>query len=64
MAARRHEARFVDVVAAARASGWLISSMCGHQALKDGLNKRANHPRIAAELRESIGIAADLGMPG
>ena len=59
-----NDARFVDVVAAARAAGLVISSMCGHYALKDGMNKRANHARIAAELRESIALAADLGIPG
>lgn len=59
-----NEARFVDVVAAARAAGLVIASMCGHQALKDGMNTRANHDRIAAELRASINLAADLGIPG
>jgi sugar phosphate isomerase/epimerase len=43
-----NDAPFVDVVAAARASGLVIASMCGHYALKDGMNKRANHARIAA----------------
>jgi len=59
-----NDARFSDVVGAARGAGLVIASMCGHQSLKDGMNKRANHVRIAAELRVSIDLAADLGIPG
>ena len=38
--------------------------MSGHQSLPDGLNKRSNHDRIEAELRESIDVAARHGIPG
>jgi hydroxypyruvate isomerase len=34
--------------------GLAIASVVGHKSLADGLNKRENHARIAAELRESI----------
>jgi len=38
--------------------------MSGHLSLEDGLNKRSNHQRIEAELRESIDIAAKYGILG
>jgi len=38
--------------------------MCGHETLEDGLNNPSNHERIDAELRESIDIAAEHGIPG
>ncbi len=41
-----------------------VASMCGHQSLPDGLNKRSNHDRIEKELRSSIDQAAGLGIPG
>jgi len=42
----------------------VVASMCGHQSLGDGLNKRSNHDRIEKELRASIDRAAELGIPG
>jgi hydroxypyruvate isomerase len=48
----------------ARIQGLIVSSMGGHGALGDGLNKRENHDRIEAELRESIDIAAEFRIPG
>ncbi|MBI2299592.1 MAG: TIM barrel protein [Armatimonadetes bacterium] len=51
-----------EMVAAAPKYGLAVSSMGGHQSLSDGLNKRANHDRIAAELRENIAYAADHGV--
>jgi hydroxypyruvate isomerase len=43
--------------------GLAIASVAGHKTLVDGLNKRANHARIAAELRENIAQAARWGIP-
>ncbi len=47
-----------------RAPASRIASMCGHETLGDGLNKRSNHDRIEAEVRESLEIASRLGIPG
>ena len=55
---------FDELVAAAGSHGLAIPSMCGHQSLTDGLNKRANHDRIEAELRASIDLAERLGIGG
>jgi hydroxypyruvate isomerase len=55
---------FEELLAAAGKHKLVIASMCGHESLADGLNKRANHDRIEAELRESIDLAARLGIPG
>jgi hydroxypyruvate isomerase len=40
-----------------------VACICGHKSLKDGLNRRADHARIAAELAESIAVAAERGIP-
>ena len=55
---------FEEVVELAKQHGLAIASMSGHASLPDGLNKRSNHDRIEAELRESIDIAAKHGIPG
>jgi len=55
---------FDQVVALAHKHGLAVASMSGHASLPDGLNKRSNHDRIEKELRESIDIAADNGIPG
>jgi len=55
---------FEEIVALARKNELAIASMTGHASLPDGLNKRANHDRIEAELRASIDIAAGNGIPG
>lgn len=55
---------FDDIVKLTQKHGLKIASMSGHGSLPDGLNKPANHDRIEAELKESIAIAADLGIPG
>ena len=52
------------VVETAHRYGLAVVSMTGHDSLPDGLNKRSNHDRIEAELRESIDIAAKHGIPG
>jgi len=51
-----------EVVATARRHGLVVASMCGHGTLNDGLNLRANHDRIEAELRDSLAVAARLGI--
>jgi hydroxypyruvate isomerase len=43
--------------------GLAIASIVGHKSLVDGLNRRENHARIAAELRDSIELAARWGIP-
>ena len=55
---------FAAIVKAAHRRGLVVASMIGHMGLGDGLNKRSNHARIEAELRESIDIAAGSGIPG
>jgi len=55
---------FPQVVELARKYKLVIASMSGHNSLPDGLNKRANHDRIEAELIESIDLAAKYGIPG
>ena len=55
---------FDELVAAARKHGLVVASMCGHKTLTDGLNRPENHDRIEAELRESLEIAAKVGIPG
>ena len=52
------------IVATAHKHGLAVASMSGHDSLPDGLNQRANHDRIEAELRRSIDKAAELGVPG
>jgi len=55
---------FEEIVALAKKHNLVIASMGGHSSLGDGLNKRSNHDRIEAELRESVDIAAKHGIPG
>lgn len=55
---------FDEIMALARQHKLAVASMSGHGSLPDGLNKRSNHERIEAELRESIDIAAEHGIPG
>ena len=58
------DASFDQVVALARKHGLAIATMSGHDSLPVGLNDPAQHDRIERELRESIDIAADVGIPG
>ena len=53
--------QFVEL---SRKHGLVVASMCGHQSLGDGLNKRSDHDRIERELMASIDRAAGLGIPG
>ena len=55
---------FEEVLELARKHGLVVASMCGHNSLPDGLNKRSNHERIEHELKESIDIAKRAGIPG
>ena len=55
---------FEEVVATAHKHSLVVASMGGHGSLPDGLNKRSNHDRVEAELRTSIDLAADNGIPG
>ena len=55
---------FEQVVELANKHDLVVASMCGHQSLADGLNKRSNHDRIEEELETSIDIAAKYGIPG
>ncbi|MCC6169283.1 MAG: TIM barrel protein [Caldilineaceae bacterium] len=55
---------FEEIVGLAKAHGLAVASMSGHASLPDGLNKRSNHERIEEELRVSIGLAAQHGIPG
>ena len=55
---------FEEVVAVAHKHKLVVASMCGHDSLPDGLNKRSNHERIENELRTSIDIAARCGIRG
>ncbi len=57
-------AEFEEVIGLAKQYKLAVASMSGHASLPDGLNKRSNHERIAAELQESIDIAAKHGIPG
>jgi hydroxypyruvate isomerase len=55
---------FEEMVALAHRHGLIVASICGHGTLADGLNVRANHDRIADELKVSIDVAARCGIPG
>lgn len=55
---------FSDVVKAAARQGLKIASMIGAGPLHAGLNCRENHASVEAQLRESVTIAADHGIPG
>jgi len=55
---------FAEMVALAKRHNLVIASICGHQSLGDGLNKRSNHDRIEAELKTSIDVAVQHGIPG
>jgi hydroxypyruvate isomerase len=52
------------IVKAAHDNGLVVASMCGHQSIANGLNNRADHDRIERDMRESIDIAAEHGIPG
>jgi hydroxypyruvate isomerase len=55
---------FAEVVETAHKYNLAVASMSGHASLADGLNRRSNHDRIEQELRTSIDVAAEHGIPG
>jgi hydroxypyruvate isomerase len=55
---------FAEVVRLAKKHGLVVASMIGHASLADGLIKPANHDRIEAELKTSVELAAEHGIPG
>jgi hydroxypyruvate isomerase len=61
---REDEEDYEAVIETARRHGLAVASMIGHFSLPDGLNKRSNHDRIEAELRDSIDVAARHGIAG
>ena len=55
---------FEDMVALAKRHKLAVASICGHQSLPDGLNKKSNHDRIEAEVAASVDVAARHGIAG
>lgn len=55
---------FASFCESAAVHGLRVVSIGGHDSLPDGLNNADNHDRIAAELRESIDVAAANGVDG
>jgi hydroxypyruvate isomerase len=55
---------FPEVLRLARSHNLAIATMSGHDSLAVGLNDPAQHARIESELRASIDVAADAGIPG
>jgi len=60
----KRDETFPQVVELARRYGLAIATMGGHDSLGVGLNDPTQHERIERELRESIDIAAEVGIPG
>ena len=58
------DSQFDILVALATKFGLSIASMIGHDASKGGLNDPASHDQIEVDLRASIDVAADAGIPG
>jgi hydroxypyruvate isomerase len=56
--------QFEHIAGLARKYGLRLASMAAHHSITDGLNRRSNHDRIEREIRESIELAASVGMPG
>jgi hydroxypyruvate isomerase len=55
---------YQEVIETAHRYGLAVASMGGHVSRPGALNDRSQHDRIEAELRESIDIAAEHGIPG
>ncbi len=55
---------FEEVVELAKVNGLAIAIMSGHDSLAIGLNDPSQHGRIEAELRASIDVAVEVGIPG
>lgn len=52
-----------SIVAAARKHGLVVSSLTGHDSIEHGLNDPSQHDRIDNELRHSIEVCAEHGIP-
>ncbi len=59
----RESAPFDLICDVAKDRGMTVASLCGHQSIPDGLNKRENHGRIREELLASIAVARERGIP-
>jgi hydroxypyruvate isomerase len=55
---------FPQLAEMARKHGLRVASMTGHDSLPVGFNNPAEHPRIVAELRQSIDLAEQYNVPG
>ena len=53
-----------EVVALAKRYNLSVAIMSGHNSLAVGLNDTSQHDRIEQELRESIDVAVEFGIPG
>ena len=53
-----------DWAEAARSAGLIIAGTVGHASISNGLNNPDEHDRIEGELRRSIDVAAEFGVPG
>lgn len=60
----REELDLDEVMATAREHGLEIVSMCGHGTHARGFNQVGEHDRVEAELRASLQVAAQHGIPG
>ena len=58
------EDNFEEVVGLAKKNGLAVATMAGHGSLPNGLNNSEDHDRIEGELKESIDLAAQHGIPG
>ncbi len=58
------DASFPALANLAQKNGLRIASFSGHDSLPVGLNDAGEHERIAAELRDSIDLAAQYHVPG
>ena len=55
---------FYELVETAHKHGLVVASVIGDYSIPDGLNDRANHDKLEAEMCNSIDIAASLDIPG
>ena len=46
-----------------RGHGMAVATVVGHQSLSDGMNRTANHDRIAGEIADNLQKAAANGIP-
>lgn len=53
-----------QIVETARRQGLAVASVTGHESIDHGLNDPAHHERIVKELRHTVDVCSDLGIPG